>query len=62
MIKYLLVLSLIFVMGCAAGAATAGYSLHAKTAEDVSTSCKQSIVQEVKEEIIAYLKTRGVIE
>ena len=35
--------------GCAAGAATAGYSLGAKTADGLSAPARQSIIDEVKE-------------
>lgn len=49
------VFGLIFLSGCAAGAATAGYSLKAQSADSLSTSAEQRIVDRVKREMMAEL-------
>ena len=48
MIKYILIVVLFVCSGCAAGAATAGYSMKAGTADELSQKARQSIIEEVK--------------
>jgi outer membrane lipoprotein-sorting protein len=49
------ILVLPFLTGCAAGSATAGYSLKAKEADYLSASGEQRITERVKREVILEL-------
>ena len=49
--KLILLLPLIALTGCAAGSATAAYSLKALEADSVSSECENRIVERVKNEI-----------
>jgi len=51
--------------GCALGAgtsATAGYSLKAKTAEELSPTGEQRIIERAKQETITELEAKGLIK
>lgn len=48
-----LAITLSFLTGCAAGAATAGYSLKAQTADNLSSVAEERIVERVKRELCA---------
>ena len=48
-------LSLAIMTGCAAGAATAGYSLKSQSADSLTSSAEQKIVERTKREIMAEL-------
>ncbi len=53
------------VSGCAIGAgtaATAGYSLKAKTAEELSPAGEQRIVDRAKQETITELEAKGLLK
>lgn len=45
--------SLLFLSGCAAGAATAGYALKAQSADSLSAEGEQRIIDRTKREILA---------
>ena len=51
-----------FISGCAVGSATAGYSLRAKTADELKPEARQSIIDQVKKEIIEYLEAKGILK
>ena len=46
--KSLVLIILIFLYGCAAGAATAGYALKAQSADELSSPARKSIIDEIK--------------
>ena len=59
------VIYLLMLSGCAIGAgtaATAGYSLKAKTAEELSPSGEQRIVDRAKQETITELEAKGLLK
>jgi hypothetical protein len=41
----------ISLYGCAAGSATAGYAVKSGTADDVSSKCRQSIIDDVMQRL-----------
>ena len=47
---------LIIFGGCAAGAATAGYSVRAKTAEELAPEATDRIVNRIKEDLKPWIK------
>lgn len=51
-----ILLGSISLYGCAAGSATAGYSLRASCADDISSKCRQSIVDEVTNKVYEKVK------
>ena len=56
---------LLMLSGCAIGAgtaATAGYSLKAKTAEELSPAGEQRIVDRAKQETITELEAKGLLK
>ena len=42
---------LIYLSGCAAGAATAGYSMRAKTADELSPAAEQRLTERIMREV-----------
>lgn len=55
----------LMLSGCAIGAgtaATAGYSLKAKTAEELSPAGEQRIVDRAKQETITELEAKGLLK
>lgn len=55
-------LSLTAMSGCAAGAATAGYALKAQTADSLTASAEQKIVDRAKREAIAEMTSANPVE
>ena len=56
--KYLPLIALIpFLYGCAAGSATAGYSMKAGTAEDLTSEARKAIIDEAVERAFEKSKT-----
>jgi len=52
--KTLIALFFVFILilgGCAAGSATAGYAVRAKTAEELSPAAEDRIVQKIKADL-----------
>jgi hypothetical protein len=47
---------LIIFGGCALGSASAGYSLRAKTAEELSPEATERIVRQIKEELKPWIR------
>jgi hypothetical protein len=47
------ILSLAILSGCAAGAATAGYAIKAQSADSLTASAEQKIIDRAKREIMA---------
>jgi hypothetical protein len=52
-------LSVFVLTGCAAGAATAGYSIKSQSADSLTASAEQKIVERTKREIMAELATNS---
>ena len=55
----LLIIAVSFLSGCAAGAATAGYSLRSVTADSLSPQAEQRIVERTKREMYFELCENG---
>jgi PBP1b-binding outer membrane lipoprotein LpoB len=53
---YILLIIMILLSGCAAGAATAGYSLRAKTADELSPAAEHRITEQIKAEVLKELE------
>lgn len=53
--SFTLLIALVSLTGCAAGAATSGYSLKAQTADSLSAEAEQRLVERTKREIMAEL-------
>ena len=62
MFRYALMIVLLLpvLSGCAAGSATAGYSLKAGTSDDLSSKPRQAIVDEAVDK--AYNKTKAYVD
>lgn len=54
------ILAMATLSGCAAGSATAGYSLKAGTSDDLSSKPRQAIVDEAVDK--AYSKTKAYVD
>ena len=52
----LCIIALILFGGCAAGSATAGYSVRCKTAEELSPEAEDRLVIKIKEDLKTWIK------
>lgn len=61
-LKLVTLLALTSLTSCAAGAATAAYSMNARTSENLSASAEEKIVQRAKNETINELIAKGYLK
>jgi len=61
-LKLTALLALTGLASCAAGAATAAYSINARTSETLSADAEEKIVQRAKNETINELFARGYLK
>ena len=54
-ILFAMLFASVFIAGCAAGSATAGYSVRAKTAEELSPDAEDRLVTKIKEDMKLWL-------